>query len=75
MAVKGLSPVLEWPPASSGAELAATWIGLIICGTKALNVGVRPTVSVTVAAPVAPGSASSEGCCSRATRSRYKLLS
>ena len=42
MAVKGLSPVLEWPSASSGAELAATWIGLIIYGTKRPNIGNLP---------------------------------
>jgi len=42
MAVKGLSLVLEWPSASSGAELAATWIGLIIYGTKRPNIGNLP---------------------------------
>jgi hypothetical protein len=31
-----------WPPASSGAELAATRIGLIICGTKRPNIGNLP---------------------------------
>jgi hypothetical protein len=35
-------PVVEWSPASSGVELGATWIGLIICGTKRPNIGNLP---------------------------------